>query len=60
MNDLRKNYPIKAILRDTSIKSLESRDKVALHALLTKYKNVHYDEKNDFALSLTFLYLFEL
>jgi len=49
LNDFRKNYPIKAILRNTNIKSLESRDEVALHALLTKYKNVNYDEKNDLA-----------
>mgnify|MGYP000058196357 FL=1 len=49
LKEFQKNYPIRGILRNNQIKILNSKDEVALYALLGIYKNVIYNEKNDYA-----------
>lgn len=50
LNDMRGNYPIKAIFRSNSIKNLKSKDEVALYALLTGRFDIKYDDQTDSAI----------
>ena len=50
LQESQNDFPINVVLRNNETKFLNSKDEIALYALLTEHNNVNYDEKNDYAL----------